>query len=93
MDINIMLAIVLIWSLISANFKGILYDDQRKKLDPGYKGNHSFRSSFKYILTIPIPIENKRFKQELKIVTNKYNIVAYAFWICLIVLLVANCCK
>lgn len=82
---NFILVVSAFGSMISANFIGILYDDQRQKLDRNYKGNHSFyynkHGSHRFAFSLPFPIVNKVFKNELKVITHRYNRVVYIFLI------------
>ncbi len=70
--------------LISIQFKGILYDAERKKIDKNYKGNHSFSSrtgSVKVYYWFPIPIFFKSENENLHKLTNQMNNRIILFWL------------
>lgn len=94
--ITIMSGMGIAFFMISSNFKGILYDEARKKVDPKYKGNKSLLPSplgIRIAFSIPFPVSTKTKDPELKKRSMEYNRHTVAFWISVMIFWLFNSFK
>lgn len=81
--------IYLIVLTIAASFRGILYDDARKKENQSYNGCHSlFYKNGKIWFPIPWVILKKSNNLQVIKYTKSYNKIAYNFWVVIILLVI-----
>ena len=76
---------------IKCQFKGILYDESMRKINPKHKSEKSF--SFKngrIWFALPLPVKNNHTEEILKLHSRTYNKNVYGFWISILVLLISN---
>lgn len=79
----------LIALIIILPFKGILYDDAKKKEDPKYKGNHSFSySNGQVSFPFPIFVNTKNKTSNTNKYARKFNLIVFNIWLTALLLLI-----
>ena len=74
---------------IQISFKGILYDEARKRIDSKYSGNHSFNfKNGKFRFSLPFLIISNVENNDVKRVRKEFNKIVIRFWIVTIILIV-----
>jgi len=87
--IGALLAISLVYLLIAIPFKGLMYENARKRIDSKYKEKlFFFFRNGKITSPIPFPVSYKTENEEVKKTMKTFNSYVYLFWILLIITLI-----